>query len=58
MTPEEKLIKNKSGLGALSDYVKNASEVCHVMSYSRDTVYCVRKACKEGGIEALHEKNR
>ncbi len=58
MTPAEKLIKNKLGLLELANYLKNVSEACRVMGYSRDTFYRVRKAYEEGGIEALKEKSK
>lgn len=58
MTTEQKLIKNKLGLLELAGYLKNVSEACRVMGYSRDTFYRVRKAFEEGGMEALTEKNR
>lgn len=53
MTTPEKLIKNKLGLLELANYLKNVSEACRVMGYSRDTFYRGRKAYREGGIEAL-----
>lgn len=58
MTTEEKLIKNKLGLLELAAYLKNVSEACRVMGYSRDTFYRVQRAYEEGGIEALKEKTR
>ena len=58
MTTEEKLIKNKLGLLELAAYLKNVSEACRVMGYSRDTFYRVQRAYEQGGIEALKEKTR
>jgi Winged helix-turn helix/Integrase core domain len=57
MTTEEKLIKNKLGLLELASYLKNVSEACRVMGYSRDTFYRVRNAYEEGGLEAIREKS-
>jgi len=37
---------------------KNVSEACRVMGCSRDIPYRVKRACENGGMEALKEKNR
>ena len=58
MTTAEKLIKNKLGLLELANYLKNVSEACRVMGYSRDTFYRVKKAYEEGGIEGLKEESK
>ena len=58
MTTEEKLIKNKLGLLELATYLKNVSEACRVIGFSRDTFYRVKKAYEEGGVDALKEKSR
>jgi len=47
MTTEKKVIKNKLGLLELAAYLKDVSEACRVMDYSRDTFYRVKNAYKE-----------
>ena len=39
----------------LAAYLQNVSEACRVMGDSRATFYRVRKACEEGGLEAIKE---
>jgi hypothetical protein len=46
------------GLLDLASYLKNESEACRVMGYSRNTFYRVKKAYEDGGLEALKEKTR
>ena len=39
MSTEEKVIKNKLGLLKLAEKLRNVSEACKIMGYSRDTFY-------------------
>lgn len=58
MTNEQKLIKGKLGLLELADYLRNVSQACRVMGYSRDTFYRVKDAYESGGIDALKDETR
>jgi transposase InsO family protein len=57
-TVQEKLIRNKLGLLNLAQELRNVSQACKVMGYSRDTFYRYKDAVENGGTEALFEKNR
>jgi hypothetical protein len=58
MTTQEKLIKNKLGLLELTTYLRNVSEACRVVGFSRDTFYRVKKGYEEGAFEKLKEKGQ
>ena len=58
MTQAEKMIRSKMSLLELAEYLKNISEACRVQGVSRQHFYDLKKAYREGGIEALRERNR
>lgn len=52
------IIKHKVGLLNLAEELGNVSRACKVMGVSRDTFYRYQESVKEGGIDALINKNR
>jgi transposase InsO family protein len=58
MQSNTKIIRNKLGLLNLAQELKNVSQACKMLGYSRDTFYRYRDLMDEGGEIALHEKSR
>ena len=52
------VIRNKLGLLNLAQELKNVSQACKMLGYSRDTFYRYRDLVDEGGEIALHDKSR
>ena len=58
MQSNTKVIRNKLGLLNLAQELKNLSQACKMLGYSRDTFYRYRDLIDEGGEIALHDKSR
>ena len=57
MQSNTKVIRNKLGLLNLAQELKNVSQACKMLGYSRDTFYRYRDLVDEGGEIALHDKS-
>lgn len=58
MQSNTKVLRNKLGLLNLAQELKNVSQACKMLGYSRDTFYRYRDLVEEGGEIALHDKSR
>jgi transposase InsO family protein len=58
MQSNTKVIRNKLGLLNLAQELKNVSQACKMLGYSRDTFYRYRDLIDEGGEITLHDKSR